>query len=1089
MPESLELDPSLFTIEALRRPGQAAQQLAEGDMESAYRALVRPSSMSPKERDELLREYGVDKSPWAPVFNMLTNPLLIGALLLAHKFPIPSARNIFKLSEQVGTLESRMPILGRLASMQGLFRGTPVPDIFAGIARQTTNFETKWGGRMGDVLRGFRQAIGRDPSAKEQALVSAWLDGLHLPLRGWQGKNGVIQVGKGATSAMLEPVGTLIPDLELHMTAPVKRLARNIRGILDEMWGETLGNPSAQDRLRRALSMAQKSPDIPIPQILEELGPVALEQPSLAVRFLHNYFPHRMERSEEWWRRLVAQITTKGDKTTSREALQKVKSWHGPEAKLRGFGMLPSSKDLQVLGDIIDPAAAGRLDAIKKAQLLNHARTEGKMLETTIQRLAKQPLERLRKEYTAFLAPGELPKWEQALAAETPEYSLKLQPVLNEYRHSLGSTSAWTLQETTLPLTHGSEFAGMSNGEALLNQYQKATELGAAGHVPAQMRAEMLRNTYIPMAAGRGATKQLLRAQAWEQGMWRLSFELEKPGYQKVLGSKLTTTLQESMRASRGAFSLGAMSRKAAGYFYLSTLGLNASSAMKNMLQLVLTTGPVVGYKTAGEGLLTAMKKSQKYFALRLGKNAMAHEEALRKAFPVFGETGLAASPITDEAIQASLVNAAHISSMNTSGLVKAADKVQRAMMALFTTSENAVRLGTWEAGLLHARRTGLAGPEAIQFAANLTERTQFMSGLHNTPYALIGVTPVLKQLTQFPFRTLEFATSTALTLGSGEKSTVLGLNPGVFARMVAGSVVAMELGSAAGIDVNDALIGGALPTFTEAGKTLSPIPVVPPAVQLMASFAQGIPEGDFTEFQRSMPLLFPGGTAGLRAAGFIPGGRPIAEWAQRNYADYENPGPDGRIPVYTGSGQFRGYFTKWEIVKSGLGVRSGDMQKESELLQMLVKNRDSIREAIRQWVQARLRNDAAACEKIARQFHNQFGFDIPVTQQHVEAVRMRRATSRLEQIVRTLQPGPERQQAMQILSHAFGQEAEAMLGLDPALFDAPKPQRDLRRTGQPKQSTYTGAGRMPYTNRTMTPTGAGMDPAAIGHHYVPQTR
>ncbi len=552
-----------------------------------------------------------------------------------------------------------------------------------------------------------------------------------------------------------------------------------------------------------------------------------------------------------------------------------------------------------------------------------------------------------------------------------------------------------------------------------------------------------------------------MRAQLWSQGTQQLALKLEhSPGFRKILGDKATNSLIAGMKASKGAFSIHNLERKAAGYFYLSTLGLNPGSALKNTLQLVLTTGPVLGYRTTAAGLGEAMRKSHKYFALRLGPRKIGHENALRKAYPEFAETGLIASPITEEAVQNSLVNAYEIAA-RPAGATKIADKVQRAMMSMFTASETTVRLATFEAGMIHARRAKMPAEAAIEFSRRIVEKTQFLTGPQNTPFFLLDRGPLTRQLAQFPFRMLEFVTTTALTMGSGainprtgKEMNWLGFNPGTFARMVAGSVLALELGDAMNWNTGDALVGGALPTFQPAGKILAPLPVVPPFWQIAGSLAAGLGSGDYTELMRSTPLMVPGGTSLFRTMGLLPPevpgsglGQVMSKAFQRTYADYSQPAPDGRIAVFSGKGTLKGYYRPWELVKYGMGVKGGDIEKEQILLQTMVKNRDQIREARKSYMDARFRNNAREANQISEDFAKRFGFVLPVTAKDMKATQLRRQMTRLEQVASTMPPGPARDNMVQLIAATLGATGEQVLGIDPQLLGQKSAVRQAART------------------------------------------
>jgi len=1059
------------------RPGQALQNTFAGNLPAAWRSLFQPKELTENEKNVLLKKWGLDKGPYARVFKTLTNPVLILALALSHKFPVPAGDNIFKLSQKVQGLAARVPVLRKLASMQGLFQGmkrsggqADFVDEFGKIIFDVNDFRSRHASDFANHLERFRRVTGHLPSKKEQLMVSAWLDGLHKPLRGFSGKKGTIRLGSGDTVAVLEGVGTLMPNLEVRMGQATLQLAKGFRQTLDTQWKEIFSDLKGRKRILEAIrrqKAAGFSDDI------SETMAEFLKNP----KKIPDYFPRRLLQSEEDFRKLIEVLTRSGDaRKFARSATRKAQAWASPEVYKRKFQMLPSGADLDDLGDLVSGTERAKLTAILKARLVDKARVAG-VRGSTLAMMKKLPLDELETNYPKLFQPAEAEKIATLLAEHRPqEYSLKLMPVISQYNHTLAGTFGWTVK---------------GGGEKAV---QMLDELKFRGKVDAVARyqADILENTYIPVAMGRGTFRNAIRAQMFSQATQQLAVKLEtSPGLRKILGDSATNSLIAGMKSSKGAFSLLNLERKAAGYFYLSTLGLNPGSALKNTLQLVLTTGPTIGYRTAAAGLGEAMRKSHKYFALRLGPRKLKHEAALRGAYPEFAETGLVASPITEEAIQNSLLNAYEISALPAGG-VKIADKIQRAMMSMFTASESTVRLASFEAGMIHARRAKMPTIAAIEFSRKLVEKTQFLTGPQNTPFFLIDRSPLIRQLAQFPLRMLEFATVTAMSLGSGaidprtgKEMNLLGFNPGTFARMIAGSILAMELGEVMDWNVGDALIGGALPTFQPAGKVLAPIPIVPPFFQILGAGAIGLGSGDFTELARATPLLIPGGVEAFRVMGLLPPGVPgsdlgraAAKSFERTYADYSQPAPDGRIALFSGRGTLKGYYRPWEIVRYGLGVKGGDIEKESILLQTLVKNRDIIRETRQSYMDARFRNNAKEANQIIEEFRERFGFQLPVTEKDMKAMQMRRQMTRLEQVVRTLPPGPARDNLIQLIGATLGTTGEQVLGIDPALLGQGSAVRQAARTANVGSTRFNAQSDLSPLD-TINPSKIGRQPGA----------
>lgn len=1035
-----------------RRPGQAVQQLVDWNLPGAWNAMLAPEKLTPAERDRFLRKQGLIGGPFESVFRVMSNPAMIASLILAYKFPVPNAKNLFKFSKRISGLQAKFPFLGRITSSWTIFRGTDVPNAIGDITRTVVRFKDKYGIRWREGLAEFQQVTGRSPNLREQVMLSSWLDGLHKSVRGFK------------------EVGPLMPTLEQHMSPALLKLGHSNRAVLNEMWKETFEGVTNRKAILKAYARQKK---------------MGLEDDTLDqfIEFVRNpkkvpdYFPHRALKSEEEFRALMQTLVQgTGQRIQSAATRKKALQWLGPEFQRRKHAMLPSLEDLNEIKDVVDQGALRKMQGTVRDNLLKAARKAG-IREQVVGKLEDLPLNRLMTEYPKWLQGEEARKFAHILADNPPkQYSLKLRPVLDNYTHTMATTQAWTIK---------------GGGERMVAALDEAKALAATGNPHAKVRAEMLENTYIPMTMGRQSFRQVIRGQMWDQEMTKLALRLDNPTMKGLLGEKMTGYLRDSLKQSRGALSLNNLMRKAAGYFYINALGINVASSFKNLLQVVLTTGPSVGYRTAARGMERAFQKSHRYFALRFGTKKLDHLSALKAAYPEFAEAGLAGSPITDEVLENALQNAYNLQNLAVGKTAKTAEKIGRSMMSIFSASEHAVRLATFEAGMLHASRVKLPMNAAISFSRELVERTQFTFGVHNTPYFLLDKGPLFRQFLNFPTKMLEFVSQTALRMGSGaidpktglEKSW-LGYNPGTVARLIAGSVIALELGDAVGIDAGDALIGGALPGFTEAGKPFAPLPLVPPAIQLAGAAAMGLGTGDFSELLHSTPLLVPGGVQLYRSMGLLPPGIPggemgrkAAQWAERTYADYEQPAPDGRIAVFSGKGVLKGYYTPWELVRAGLGIKGREMQTEEELVRMLVTNRDQIREYRREFLDKLFTNNPKGASDVQKEFKGRFGFELPVSERDLEAMQARRRMTRMEQVFRTLPPGPAREHFGRLIESALGTEGAGLLGIEPSLLGAPKPVRERAR------GRVTRPG--PYLNR-MGPTEA-VNPATIGRQPYPQ--
>ena len=1064
-------------VTMLERPQLVAQQLLAGQPASAWNAMLQPQELTPAEHDAYLKKLGIKGTVYEQVFKTITNPLLIVSLILSHKFPPAVGDNLLKLSQKVGGLGTRIPFLGKMLSKDAWFRGTPIPGLLDDVAMENMDFKKRFGVILGEELDKVKRVGGAGLTDREGIMVAAYVDGLHTPMRGFSGKKGTMRIGSGSTQVDIPDIGVLMPGLREKMSPQLQELADGVREkMLNEQWKINYGKP---EHRKRILSALKKQRDAGLWDDNAEDVLAFMENPVMRP----NYFPHRIERGPEDFQAMVEKMTASGaSKRYSQAAGKKADSWISDEFRKRKFAMTPSWKDLEQVKDLVDPAAFQRLEAMHKAKLLQAARIGG-VRESIIAKMQKLSFQDIRANYPRHLAPGEARIVADAIETSVPkEYSLKLVPVLTQYTHTMAGTYAWTVR---------------GYGEKLTAAGMELKALAAKGNPHAQARYDYFEKALIPLSMGRLTFQRAVKAQAWHQGMAALQAKLDNPTLKNLIGEDLHKSLLDMVSPLGPAGSLTQVEGKVSTYFYLSTLGVNPGSAVRNLFQNVLTLGPTLGWVTAAKAGFNVMSQTNKYMALRFGPRALSHENAVAKVFPNFAKAGLAAGHITEEVVSEALRAASHSVSILPQGMMTVGEKVKRGMMALFTGSETINRLMSFEAGMIHAKRAGLHIDVAIPFAREIVRKTQFSLTPTSGPMGLLNSGSTVKQFLYFPAKMLEFATSTALTLGGGaidprtgkmanisgwlgrDVPIIGGFNPGTAARMVAGSIIAMELGDAMGMDFRSGLLESSLPLAQEVrtGSPWGALPVIPPAIGVAGALAYGASTGDWKALKHSAPLLIPGGVTAARSMGLLPSqmGASAARVLDRTYADYEQPAPDGRIAVYSGKGTFRGFYTPWDLIKTGLGVGGGDLSKEQELLTLVTKNRDAISQSKRDYADARFRNSAREANGIAVSFKQKFGFDLPITEKDMKAMQTRRHVTRLEQLLRTAPAGPARESLIAAVQTAMAGSAEAMLGVDPALLGQSRSKAEKSRFGSGSST------RQPFRARSDMSPFDSVNPRTIG--------
>ncbi|MBV6343112.1 hypothetical protein HWQ67_16140 [Candidatus Magnetobacterium casensis] len=604
------------------------------------------------------------------------------------------------------------------------------------------------------------------------------------------------------------------------------------------------------------------------------------------------------------------------------------------------------------------------------------------------------------------------------------EYSMRGDQTLSSYVKGIAATEAWTLR---------------GNGAKLLNAYTKFMAPGGD-----KVRAEMLRSTIIPTALGRWTPEQAARQLRWSNKVVEVADWLETPTA-KLIPEGARKTLRKWLMGSIETSAVNPLSRGIQGYLYLSTLGGNPAAAARNLFQIALTTGPLLGWRATARGIESSLKKAGSYFEAR--SQGFDHNKAFKMAFPHYFESGLPLSPIAEEAIGGMLSGnwerAVGSAMPGLQGAGRTTDKVKSALMSMFGFSESAVRLTSFEAAMQKGLKEGLTIQQAIPLARQVVQETQFVPGLSGMPHFLAKMGPLSRQLLQFPARYFGFMTGTALRAGSGTKALgakwgpLAGANPGTLARMYVWSdLIANVASQVVGTNLEQSLLMGAMPGFRGEGA-FAPLPVVPPFFAIMGAPLKDLASGDFRfeETRRILPLTMPGGVGFSKLVGYlpIPGGPEVAKLLERKYVDYRAVTPDGRYPVYTAKGGLTGYMTIGQIVMQGLGIPEGGpaQQTEQALMKMLTSNRERIRDMKRGYIRAVMNSNVKEAEAIDRQFGELFpelkSIRKLISQEDFDRSHQRLEVTRLEQMLDTMPPAVRPMYAEALRT--------ALLGVDPEIL------------------------------------------------------
>lgn len=601
-------------------------------------------------------------------------------------------------------------------------------------------------------------------------------------------------------------------------------------------------------------------------------------------------------------------------------------------------------------------------------------------------------------------------------------------------------------------------------------------------------RAQMLQDTYIPLASGQLTATQTRHRERFQQLKSASADILEKlPGLPADLKTRWGKWLKEDSPSYSG------IGHSVAKYFYGSTLAGNLPSAGTNLLQTILTTVPMIGPKYTMMGLQRTLKAIPEFakdvsgLMQRKQLNQDSYLQVLRTHFPLFRETGLdVAAPIMEHLDQ--LVKTQTTGGTFGGGLVA---KISRGLMLPFTGAETLNRLVVFEGTRMKAMKD-LAGKivhdelhgQAIQLpkagvlleeyaeraAEYVTRQTQFTSGPLGQPYGLVNLPKWASQFATFPVKALGFGLSHGIRYGAEPG----GFNLGTLGRSLAGSALAYEVGSKVfDRDLSHGLFFGAMPDIRASGP-FAPFPFVPPALQVAGAVGLDLARGSTEESRKALPLLVPGGITMARAStGAAPS---IAEFLGKPHADYNKALPDGRIPVYAANGGLVGYYTKTQLFAKSIGLGDIEGSKEAALTRYLLTQRDRMRAYRADYLKAMSENDARQAGVIQAEFEKAYpGLGgIRVKPSDIKAYQLRQDMPRVETILRTM-PANVREAFAGVVATQYGLSAEQFLGSTPTGASmGGQPMGDLRglaNGSQPPAAQHRQAGQPGQPRQEPLPT------------------
>jgi hypothetical protein len=565
------------------------------------------------------------------------------------------------------------------------------------------------------------------------------------------------------------------------------------------------------------------------------------------------------------------------------------------------------------------------------------------------------------------------------------EYSLDPYEALGRYTNSAARTYSW----------HGTGL-----GKEIMEIVDRPGEFTADPH-----SYTYVADNIIPHLRGYKAYPQMVNNLNYLSTKQRIYNWVDKhPLVEKTLGPDRKQWILGHLKDTKALSSPEALGGAVARNFYLSTLGLNLGSSAKNALQTYATTLNVVGPQgiwrglkgvPGGEGLLPKMER----YAASIAKG-IENEKAFSEAFPEFVKDAGDAARITSGMLEQDIEREGLKKFVSPSML----DKARNLFMLPFKTTEAGNRLLAYYAGRnshLFQNAAQLASASAGEREAILTAAgevgqslnwiSNFPGGPLGVPKALMNLNPMWRQFAHFPLRFIGFIQGSA-RLGADPSK----VDFGTFGRMLAGSTAAyIGARDLLGVDISGGLLTGALPVPEYEKSPFYPFPFVPPVAQLAGSAAMGLLKGDMGALKSSASMLVPGGVALSRAyRTFSP-----------RYADYENPTPEGRVPLYDRNKALIGTLSPMELTLRASGLRPSSVSAEVGAAKWLMSQRDRLRQYRRDYTQAVFENDPQKADRINKEFQRVYPElgPLQVKKTDLKALEDRREMSRILRIERAI--------------------------------------------------------------------------------------
>lgn len=493
------------------------------------------------------------------------------------------------------------------------------------------------------------------------------------------------------------------------------------------------------------------------------------------------------------------------------------------------------------------------------------------------------------------------------------------------------------------------------------------------------------------------------------------------------LGDHFMSRLEKLAEAETPADLGGGMSGAIAKWLYLTHQGLNMGSVVINGMQPLLGTGPMLGVNNLAKGYADAIQDFGGYVSKRLekfgaGPISAAQRAELRKDIVPHWEILGLGDGVWEMLDEMTFKQA-------RPGVLNWMEYATEMAMKGFETSEIINRLSAFHAMKHLYQGAGRAvsmeaGSAFMLDAQKFVLGTQYGQHPLNTPGVFrtgFFSNPLFRQYMTFPLRSATDAFYAGPLMGgrnyfeglSQHWMTGLGLSAIMYevGKGMLGADLTRGLWTSSAVDV----IGG--DKLMEGGQEWVPLP---PIASIPTEFISGFAKGDVRELSDAVARTIPGGVALNRTLGILPdiGHTPFGVFGplQKTYAGWQQPTPDGKIPVFKADGSLIDFRNPSELVLRGLGVDLGRFSDSGQLDNFLLKNRDEIIRYRQAYLSKLVANDYRGAQGVQQEFQKRFKMPLTVTKQQVSAFVQNREAPRTERILNRI-PAEGRGQYQQMVA------------------------------------------------------------------------